>query len=139
MANLTNENKTDIVNALLKGMDTRNIAERLGLSLKSVNAFNNKLRQVYQAGTETIDYSQYVLDLVVEGKTEQEAYHMVYSTALEENFKSEEEFVKLLNGKKTAKPVQQHNVSAMNAEASAAAHEVSPYLKPSYVFSADGS
>lgn len=85
-----------------------------------------------------LDYGPYILDLVMNGRSEQEAYHLVFSIVMEETFSNKKEFEALLTKKTTERPKVTHNAVAMTEKASEAPVTTNN-TRPNYVFSADGT
>ena len=85
-----------------------------------------------------LDYGPYILDLVMNGRSEQEAYYLVFSIVMEETFANKKEFEEILTKKTTEMPKVTHNAVAMTEKASEAP-VTTKNTRPSYVFSADGT
>lgn len=116
MSKLTEENKGKIVCSLMKGDDINKICEENTFSKTSVNNFVKKLKESLgenSAKEDPIQYGEYVLNLIEEGYSEEQAYYMVFSSKLEDEYTTVEEFEKCLKAKDTRSRPQVHKGRAV--------------------------
>lgn len=155
MAKLTNDQKAVILDMLARNKYTnKQIAEKVGCGTRTITNLVAKLQpSEYKPENEVSiqevvigEYGGYILDLVSKGIEEPQAYYIVFSSVLEEEYNTTEHLQSIINRKAQHTPTvsSNGNTIAMTAEASEMgqndrSQSQSPTVRGAEIYRADGT